>query len=72
MPAGLLKLASWESTIALFQDEYKVPLLRIYLVTGLELRSNAVRRSSHAMLRKRMILRPVRPQPVPECPPSSI
>jgi putative oxidoreductase len=25
--AGLLKLASWESTIALFQDEYKVPLL---------------------------------------------
>jgi len=27
LPAGLLKLASWESTIALFQDEYKVPLL---------------------------------------------
>ncbi len=25
--AGLLKLASWESTIALFQDEYKVPVL---------------------------------------------
>ena len=27
LPAGLLKLASWESTVALFQDEYKVPLL---------------------------------------------
>src|SRR5216684_8415452 len=27
LPAGLLKLASWQSTIALFQDEYKVPLL---------------------------------------------
>jgi putative oxidoreductase len=27
LPAGLLKLASWESTIALFEDEYKVPLL---------------------------------------------
>ncbi len=27
LPAGLLKLASWESTIALFQDEYKVPVL---------------------------------------------
>ncbi|SRR6266852_689053 len=27
LPAGLLKLASWDSTIALFQDEYKVPLL---------------------------------------------
>jgi putative oxidoreductase len=27
LPAGLLKLASWESTIALFQDEYKLPLL---------------------------------------------
>jgi len=27
LPAGLLKLASWESTIALFQEEYKVPLL---------------------------------------------
>ena len=27
LPAGLLKLASWESTIALFQDEYKVPML---------------------------------------------
>ncbi len=26
LPAGLLKLASWDSTIALFQDEYKVPL----------------------------------------------
>jgi len=27
LPAGLLRLASWESTIALFQDEYKVPVL---------------------------------------------
>ncbi len=27
LPAGLLKLASWESTVALFQDEYKVPVL---------------------------------------------
>jgi putative oxidoreductase len=27
LPAGLLKLASSESTIALFQDEYKVPVL---------------------------------------------
>jgi putative oxidoreductase len=27
LPTGLLKLASWESTIALFQDEYKVPML---------------------------------------------
>jgi putative oxidoreductase len=27
LPAGLLKFASCESTIALFQDEYKVPLL---------------------------------------------
>ena len=25
--AGLLKLASWESTVALFRDEYRVPLL---------------------------------------------
>jgi hypothetical protein len=27
LPAGLLKLGSWESTVALFQDEYKVPVL---------------------------------------------
>ena len=27
LPAGFLKLASWESTLALFQDEYKVPVL---------------------------------------------
>ncbi len=27
LPAGRLKLASWESTVALFQDEYKVPVL---------------------------------------------
>lgn len=25
--AGLLKIASWESTLALFRDEYRVPLL---------------------------------------------
>ncbi len=27
LPAGWLKLAGWESTIALFQEEYKVPVL---------------------------------------------
>jgi putative oxidoreductase len=27
LPAGFLKLASWESTIALFQDEYRVPVV---------------------------------------------
>jgi putative oxidoreductase len=27
LPAGLLKVTSWESTLALFQDEYKVPVL---------------------------------------------
>ena len=27
LPAGLLKIRSWESTVALFQDEYKVPVL---------------------------------------------
>src|SRR6266508_866613 len=27
LPAGFLKASSWESTVALFQDEYKVPLL---------------------------------------------
>jgi putative oxidoreductase len=27
LPAGFLKLASWESTIALFQGEYQVPVL---------------------------------------------
>jgi putative oxidoreductase len=27
LPAGLLKLRSWEMTVALFQDEYKVPVL---------------------------------------------
>jgi len=27
LPAGFLKLASWESTMALFQDEYTVPVL---------------------------------------------
>lgn len=27
LPAGLLKVRSWDSTLALFQDEYKVPVL---------------------------------------------
>ena len=27
LPAGFLKLTSWESTLALFHDEYKVPVL---------------------------------------------
>ena len=27
MKAGLTKIASWESTVALFRDEYKVPVL---------------------------------------------
>ncbi len=27
LPAGFLKASSWESTVALFQDEYKVPVL---------------------------------------------
>src|SRR5262245_21003564 len=27
LKAGLTKVASWESTVALFQDEYKVPVL---------------------------------------------
>jgi putative oxidoreductase len=27
LPAGLNKLASWEPTLALFRDEYRVPLL---------------------------------------------
>jgi putative oxidoreductase len=27
LPAGFLKLGSWESTMALFQDEYTVPVL---------------------------------------------
>jgi len=27
LKAGLLKLASWEQTVQLFQDEYKVPVL---------------------------------------------
>ena len=26
LPAGLQKLSSWESTVALFRDEYKVPV----------------------------------------------
>jgi putative oxidoreductase len=37
LPAGLLKLASWQSTIALFQEEYKVPLLSL-LIAGLATR----------------------------------
>ncbi len=35
LPAGFLKLASWESTIALFQDEYKVPVLSPVLAATL-------------------------------------
>lgn len=27
LPAGFLKVSSWESTVALFKDEYKVPVL---------------------------------------------
>src|SRR5262245_30294971 len=27
LKAGLMKVASWESTVALFRDEYKVPVL---------------------------------------------
>lgn len=27
LKAGLIKVASWESTVALFRDEYKVPVL---------------------------------------------
>ena len=33
--AGLTKLGSWESTVALFADEYKVPLLAPHLATGM-------------------------------------
>ena len=39
--SGLSKLSDWESTIALFEDEYKVPVispeLAAYLGTGVEL-----------------------------------
>jgi putative oxidoreductase len=28
LKAGLVKVASWESTVALFRDEYRVPVLR--------------------------------------------
>ena len=27
LPAGLIKASGWETTVALFQDEYRVPLL---------------------------------------------
>ena len=27
LPAGILKVRSWDTTLALFQDEYKVPVL---------------------------------------------
>jgi len=41
LPAGLLKVASWQSTLALFQDEYKVPILTPVVAaamgTGIEL-----------------------------------
>src|SRR5258708_28059703 len=46
LPAGFLKLASWESTIALFQDEYKVPvlppILAATLVTTFEIGCSAL------------------------------
>ena len=39
--SGLTKIASWETTVALFQDEYHVPLLPLelaaFLGTGVEL-----------------------------------
>jgi putative oxidoreductase len=39
--SGLVKIASWQSTLALFEDEYHVPLLppemAAYLATGVEL-----------------------------------
>ena len=35
LPAGLLKLGSWESTVALFQDEYKVFVLAPVVAAGL-------------------------------------
>jgi len=35
LPAGLLKLGNWESTVALFQDEYKVPVLAPAVAAGL-------------------------------------
>jgi putative oxidoreductase len=35
LPAGLLKLGSWESTVALFQDEYKLPVLAPVVAAGL-------------------------------------
>jgi putative oxidoreductase len=33
--AGMVKVSSWESTIALFRDEYRVPLLSPALAAGL-------------------------------------
>ena len=46
LPAGFLKLASWESTIALFQDEYKVPglppILAATLATTFEVGCSAL------------------------------
>ena len=39
--SGLVKIASWQSTLALFENEYQVPLLpaelAAYLATGVEL-----------------------------------
>jgi putative oxidoreductase len=46
LPAGLLKVTSWESTLALFQDEYKVPILApavaAVMATGIELGSSSL------------------------------
>jgi putative oxidoreductase len=46
LPAGFLKLASWGSTIALFQDEYKVPglppILAATLATTFEVGCSAL------------------------------
>jgi len=33
--AGLAKIGSWESTVGLFADEYKVPLLAPHIAAGL-------------------------------------
>lgn len=35
LKAGLTKIASWETTVALFRDEYQVPVLSPYLAAGL-------------------------------------
>jgi len=44
--SGLVKIASWESTLALFENEYQVPLLSpelaAYLATAVELGGSAL------------------------------